>query len=99
MKKHFQAKLDGRDSTMQALIDEDRSLQVVKAPAMATLEKSLEAIPSLTFLVGKNAHAKMKGTGENRLGGEISRLLPRAMARVMHPLHCKASFFVRLPVQ
>ena len=38
VKKHFQMKLDGSDTTMQALIDDDRSTRVERAPAIAAME-------------------------------------------------------------
>lgn len=53
VKKHFQTKLDGCDTTMQALIDDDRSSRMERAPVIAAMDKSLEAVPSVTYLVGK----------------------------------------------
>lgn len=99
VKVHFQKKLEGSDTTLQILIDQERLQYADRAAESAAMDKSLDAIPTITYLVGRHACCKKNGTGENRLGGEISKLLPRVMATIMHPLHCKAALFIRLPVQ
>ena len=48
------------------------------------------------FLVTKYAHGK-NGTGEIVVGGEAKKLLALALATVTHPLHVKASMYLRLP--
>ena len=41
----------------------------------------------------------MNGLGEQVLGGEGNRLLPRVTAMIAHPLNTKAALYVRLPCQ
>ena len=47
----------------------------------------------------RHSKAKFNGMGELQIGGEVKSLLPRAMARLIHPLHTRATLYVRLPIQ
>ena len=98
VKKHFQGKLEAADYTFGGMIDDDRAECASRAPELAAVEKSLVAIPSLTAVVHRHAHAKYNGMGKVPLGGEVKRLLPRTIAAMVHPLHVKAAIFIRLPV-
>lgn len=99
IKRSFQVKLDGHDTRMEDLILEDRDCQSSKAAATLVIPRDLECIPALTYFITRNSHAKLKGTGESGLGGEIKRLFPRHYARLLHPLHTKVAMQLRLPIQ
>ena len=99
VKDHFQAKLEGSDSSMLALVTADRNTAPVLAVEHASIIRSLDAVPDITFLINKNARAKFNGLGETPIGGEVLRLAPRTMAHLAHPLHVQAAMQIRLPLQ
>ena len=76
-----------------------RRLDAAKALEVANVKRSLDAIPSLTYLTGKHAAGTLRGTGEIVIGGEVNRLLPRATAKNVHPLMTKTTMYLRFPVQ
>ena len=71
--------------TYAELVAADRDECYVRAAEVESMAKSLVAIPPLSFVVEKNAKMKMCGLGEVQAGGEVSKLLPRTMARLQHP--------------
>ena len=84
---------------MLSLIDQDSAKSViVLLRSLAGAATSIYVAPSLTYIIGRHAHAKHNGTGEIVIGGEVNKLLPRATAANIHPLHTKAALFVRLPI-
>ena len=73
------------------LSDDDRLSRPGRVAALASIDQPFDAIPSITYLVGRHSHSKMNGMGESPLGGEVKRLLPRGMAQMLHPIHWKAA--------
>ena len=98
VRERFKERLGGVESTIAALVQEDRDCAVSDVVANSTTTRTLSDIPSYNYLVYRHSHAKKNGTGEQCLGGEVNRLLPRATASIRHPLAVKAALFIRLPV-
>ena len=96
---HFGDKLHAHASTMCEVIDEEREYAMVALPSRAAVVKSLDAVPTLTFCVSKNAKGRLRGTSDIVIGGEVGRLIPHFDAAVLHPLHVKTAMYLRNPVQ
>ena len=99
VQEHFGGKLHAHASTMCEVIDEEREYARVALPSRAAVAKSLDAVPTLTFCVSKNAKGRLRGTSDIVIGGEVGRLVPRSYAAALHPLHVKTSMYMRNPVQ
>jgi len=97
IRDHFDALYDGVHTSFRELIDLERSDAVIHSNLMAPLERSLDVIPTLSFMVCKYSHAKMNGTGEIVIGGEATKIAPRPYALAHHPLHVKAALYCRYP--
>ena len=82
---HFNVIFSAQKSSLQDLIVSERDDAVVHSNLMAPLQRSLDAIPTLSFLVGKTEHAPMNGPGEIFIGGEATRIAARAYAVAHHP--------------
>lgn len=99
VRRSFSAKLGAVDDTSESFIMDDRDTIAERSPVLHRVVRSIDAVPTVTFLVGKHAKAKMNGLGEQCIGGELDRFLPRTTAFLAHPLNCKAAMCIRLPVQ
>ena len=84
---------------MQSLIDTERADAANKAEQRRLVARRLSSIPSRIEICRLHASATaLNGTGEDLIGGEMYRLLPRATSIVMHPLHAKVAITIRRPV-
>ena len=97
---HFAAVLKGTPVLMGQIVADSRAMLEAKAIRHADVARSIVAVPSLQYGVGKNATAKrFKAISESTLGSEIHHLMPSSVARLYHPAHVKASLRVELPIQ
>ena len=99
VRDHFAAQRGAVPYTLEQFILDDRADAILRSPELALVTKTLDAVPSYSSIVTRHSHAKLNGLGELSVGGELNKLLPRTIARMVHPLQVKACIFIRLPVQ
>jgi hypothetical protein len=100
VRRNFEQALCGTTSSFAELVIKERASVVDKANAYTALDLEIGVVPSAVDI--SRSHAKMKalkGVGENCIGGELHKLLPTDTARLLHPLHTKATMTLRRPLQ
>ena len=96
----FASLLHGQTMAYEDVVLAERRSASARACKHSDISLDLDAIPSVTQLTRRHAAVKaLKGVGESRIGGEAHKLLPHAMAFVLHPLHTKVAVSLRRPLQ
>lgn len=78
VRSHFRDCLEGEDTTISAIIGEDRRSCVASAVELRDIPLDIDALPSKQLLTRMHAKGRMNGVGEACIGGECSRLLALA---------------------
>jgi len=95
----FRERLQGTDTTLTCMIQDDRSSCAANAVELKRIPLDINAVPSKQFVTRLHAKGRMNGLGEAGIGGEVSRLLPLVTSDLFLPVHFKAAFTMRLPIQ
>ena len=92
IQSRFASVLRGSTTTMADIIEKRRACHADNQDANNAVLKTLNAVPSMQFLQVKTATSKTrKALSDSRLGAEIRKLVPHAIAEAYHPVHVKSS--------
>ena len=92
--------LEGESTTVQMHIEDQRSQMVERAVMNSTVCRALGAVPALSFIQKKNAGVNQyRAIIDNRMGPDIHKAFPAAMAALYHPIHVKSALHIEEPRQ
>ena len=81
-------------------IEHQRSQMAERAAMNSTVCRQLGAVPALSFIQKKNASVNQyKAISDNRMGPDIQKAFPAAMAALYHPIHVKSALRIEEPIQ
>lgn len=91
-RKHFTEVLAAtHGSFVSSLLDAERDSMSAVAEEVAAILKELCAIPGLGSLILKFRRSASKAVGGDLLGGELFAAASDSIARIFHPIVCKAA--------
>ncbi len=97
---HFASQLKGTPTSMQDLIEMDRTVGYIKTLTREQVESCIDTIPSYYILAHTFAHnAVNKAHGESRVPGTILRRFPMFLATLYDPIVAKCYTRLHTPIQ
>ena len=97
---HFCNMLEGKSTSMQSHIEDQRSQMVKRAVMNNNVRRQLSGVPSLSFIQKKNASINQyKAISDNRMGPDRHKAYPAVMAALYHPVHVKSALRIEETIQ